>query len=152
MTMLFALLIPVILQGAAMFVDEAWFHQKRGLPRWERIGHPIDTLTTAACYAWLVATRPDQSFALPVYIALSALSCLVITKDEFVHARLCTGGEHWVHAVLFILHPLVFAAFGLIWARGLAPWLLPAMLGLMIAYAAYQFFYWRWWWRHYPAR
>ena len=23
----------------------AWFHRRRGLPRWERIGHPLDTLT-----------------------------------------------------------------------------------------------------------
>src|ERR1019366_3333568 len=35
-------------------------HQRRGLPRWERLGHPLDTLSVAGCYGWLVATGPGS--------------------------------------------------------------------------------------------
>ena len=48
------------LQGLAMLVDELLFHRRRGLPRWERIGHPIDTLSVLACYGvslWLPPTQ-----------------------------------------------------------------------------------------------
>ena len=144
--MLALCLVPIALQGLAILVDEAWFHHRRGLPRWEQIGHPLDTLTVAAGFAWLCLTRPDQSFALPVYIALGAFSCLFVTKDTPLHARVCNAGEMWLHAVLFVLHPLVFVASGFIWWFGLAPGLLAGQLVVMLVYASYQFFYWRWWW------
>src|SRR5215510_9016243 len=108
-----ALLVPLGLQGLAMAVDEAWFHRRRGLPRWERIGHPLDTLTIAACLAWLLATG-----SLAGYVALAIASTLFVTKDEPVHARLCTGGEQWLHAVLFALHPIALAAYAVLWRAG----------------------------------
>jgi 2-polyprenyl-6-hydroxyphenyl methylase/3-demethylubiquinone-9 3-methyltransferase len=45
-------------------------------------------------------------------------SCLLVTKDEFVHHLGCTGGEHWIHAVLFLLHPAVLAATAWLWVAG----------------------------------
>ncbi len=39
------LFIPFALQTCCMAVDEVHFHRQRGLPRWERLGHPLDTLT-----------------------------------------------------------------------------------------------------------
>src|SRR4051812_22485242 len=95
--------IPFALQGLAMAVDEIWFHRRRGLPRWERVGHPLDTVTLVACVTWLVVTRPGDPTALPIYIGLGIFSLLFVTKDEPVHARLCSAGEHWLHAVLFLL-------------------------------------------------
>ena len=80
-------LIPIVLQGVILVVDEGWFHRARGLPRWERIGHPLDTLTIVLCLAWLLATTPGSSSALPVYIGLAIVSTLFVTKDEGVHAR-----------------------------------------------------------------
>jgi hypothetical protein len=76
------LLLPVLLllQMLAMCVDEMLFHRARGLPRWERIGHPLDTLTAALCYGWLLFVPPSASHALGVYIGLCAFSCLFITK------------------------------------------------------------------------
>jgi hypothetical protein len=145
------LLAPAFLQAAAMGVDEGIWHRRRGLPRWERIGHPIDTLSTAACYAWLSLVPPNVHGALAGYIALCATSCLIITKDEPVHARLCGAGECWVHAVLFVLHPIVFMAFAMIWMSGRLTWLLWAQCGLTIAFAAYQFGYWRFRWKRYPS-
>jgi hypothetical protein len=137
------LLVPAVLQGLAMLVDEGWCHRRRGLPRWERIGHPIDTLSVAACYLWLVSRPPDAPGALAGYIALAFASCLIITKDEPVHARHCGPGEMWLHAVLFVLHPIVFLGFGVVWWTGAAPWILRAQLALTLGWATYQVVYWR---------
>ncbi|HEU4733524.1 MAG TPA: bifunctional 2-polyprenyl-6-hydroxyphenol methylase/3-demethylubiquinol 3-O-methyltransferase UbiG [Kofleriaceae bacterium] len=139
--MLVYCMIPVVLQGLAMVVDEGWFHRARGLPRWERIGHPLDTLTLAVCLAWLVAMPPGAPSALPVYLALAVISTLFITKDEAVHARRCSPGEHWLHAVLFALHPIVLAAFAYLWWTG-AIGLLIGQLALVLGFMAYQVIYW----------
>lgn len=134
--MLAACLIPIALQALAMLVDEAWFHRRRGLPRWERIGHPLDTLTIALCLAWLLVGG-----SLPVYIGLAIASTLFVTKDEAVHARECGAGEHWLHAVLFALHPIVLAAFAFLWLGG-ERGILVAQLGVTLAFLAYQTIYW----------
>lgn len=135
------LVAPAILQAAAMAVDEGWFHRRRGLPRWERVGHPVDTLSVALCYAWLVVAAPSST-NLIVFAALAAFSCLVVTKDEWVHARLCSPGEQWLHAVLFVLHPIVFAGFAAIWWSGRNPEVLVAQLTLTAAFGTYQLLYW----------
>src|ERR1051325_10514494 len=101
-----------------MVVDEVWYHRRRGLPRWERLGHPLDTLTVAIVYAWALAHPHPERGGLAGYVALAAFSCLFVTKDEPIHRRVCSAGETWLHAVLFILHPVVFLAFGLLWLDG----------------------------------
>jgi hypothetical protein len=147
--MLIVLLVPAALQALAMLIDEAWYHRRRGLPRWERLGHPVDTLSVALCYAWLLARRPDEPYALHVYVALAFASSLLVTKDEPVHARHCEPGEHWLHAVLFVLHPIVFVAFGVFWWSG-DVWIITAQLGLTIALMIYQLVYWSLWWKPEP--
>jgi hypothetical protein len=138
------LLLPAALQTLAMSVDELVFHRKRGLPRWERLGHPLDTLTAALCYCWLVVAPAGSPNALGIYIALCAFSCLFITKDEFVHARLCEPLETWLHAVLFVLHPVVFLAFGVAWYAGGNAWLLKGALASTLGLLSYQVVYWNW--------
>ncbi len=134
------LVVPIALQALAMLVDEGWFHLRRGLPRWERLGHPLDTLTIAACLGWLIlAPRTEQ--ALWVYGGLAAFSTVFITKDEPIHARLCSGGEQWLHAILFVLHPIVLAAFALLWWRGHDA-MIATQLGVTIAFGSYQVVYW----------
>lgn len=99
------------LHALGMLVDEAWYHRRRGLPRWERWGHPLDTLTVLLCYG-LALALPGTRGNLTVYIAAAAFSTLFITKDEWVHARACPGGEMWLHAVLFALHPVLLGLAG----------------------------------------
>ena len=140
--MLAIVLLPALLQALAMFADELVFHRKRGLPRWERVGHPLDTLSAALCYGWLVATRSTSPHGLAVYVGLCAFSCLLITKDEWVHARLCEPLEGWLHAVLFVLHPVVFLAFGVVWRSGAWPWLVKAELFSTLGFLSYQLLYW----------
>jgi hypothetical protein len=139
-------LIPAALQATAMLVDEGWFHRRRGLPRWERLGHPLDTLTTLVCYAWLLLSSPSTT-TLGVYIALAGFSCLFVTKDEPVHARVCTPGEQWLHAVLFVLHPIVFAAWGWLWWTGAASPFLEGQVALTVAWMTYQIVYWSVLWK-----
>jgi len=140
--MLPLLLAPAFLQMLAMSFDELHYHRARGLPRWERIGHPLDTVSAAVCYGWLVLMRPSAPHALGIYLALTTFSCLFITKDESVHAAYCEPGEQWLHSLLFVLHPVVFAGFGFIWWLGLAPWVLELELALTLGFGVYQVLYW----------
>ncbi len=95
-------------------LDEVLFHIKRDLPKWERIGHPLDTLTVIACFAFAWWVPFDRSM-IGVYIALAVFSTLFVTKDEFVHKEHCPAAEQWLHAVLFVNHSIALAALGLIW-------------------------------------
>jgi 2-polyprenyl-6-hydroxyphenyl methylase / 3-demethylubiquinone-9 3-methyltransferase len=134
-------IVVVALQGAAMVVDEIWFHHRRELPRWERIGHPLDTLTVALCIGWLLATSPSHGAALPVYATLAIVSTLFVTKDEWVHAGACTAGEQWLHSVLFTLHPVLLATFAYVWWHGYTE-LLVGQLAVTLAFMTYQVVYW----------
>ncbi len=130
-------LLPFALQGAAMTVDEFGFHRRREVPRWEWLGHMLDTLVFACCLAIPLLLPPEARWV-RLYAALAAGSCLLVTKDEALHKRLCSAGEHWLHAVLFILHPVVLIAAALLWigSAALAPPLARAMLALQCLLAA----------------
>jgi hypothetical protein len=133
----------LVLQALAMFVDERVYHRRRGLPRWERLGHPLDTLTVLGCLAFLFATRPTPHKA-AVYSALVLASSLFVTKDERVHARLSSTGEHWVHAVLFVLHPTVLFAAGFLWWTGRLVPIVAVQAAITFAFGIYQLVYWNW--------
>jgi hypothetical protein len=133
--------LPLGAQAAAMLTDELHFHRQRGLPRWERIGHPLDTLTLIACYAVAIGW-PPSALALEVYAGLALLSCLFVTKDEWVHARYAPPGEHWLHSVLFVLHPVVLGAVALLWIDGVRT-ILYIQAGLTLAFGLYQAIYWQ---------
>lgn len=133
-------------QAAAMFVDERMFHRRRGLPKWERVGHPLDTLTVLACYAWLLAARPSMPNAV-VYVALVMASSLFVTKDEPVHANRCSPGEQWLHAVLFVLHPIVLFGAGWLWWTQRFHLVLAGQLAISAGFALYQLLYWNGPWR-----
>ena len=108
------LLIPIALQGVVTVADEVVFHWKRGLPRWERLGHPLDTLTVLCCMLWILCVPPGSRAAW-AYAGLAIFSSVFVTKDERVHKLYCPAAEHWLHAVLFILHPLVLISLALLW-------------------------------------
>lgn len=144
------LLIPIVVQALVMGVDEFYFHRRRGLPRWERWGHPLDTATVLACYAVALAL-PPTSTSLAIYVALAIGSCVFITKDEFVHAEHCSPIEQWLHALLFVLHPIVLAAAGLLWWTGQTR-LLVLQAILIGAFGLYQLVYWNVIWTRRPLR
>lgn len=108
------ILVPFIIQAIALVFDEGYFHLKRGLPKWERIGHPLDTLSYLLCMT-IVLFVPFSTWNLGLYIFFGVASCLLVTKDEFVHKDHCPGAENWLHALLFILHPITLILMGMIW-------------------------------------
>jgi hypothetical protein len=136
------LYLPFIFQGIVMFVDEFYFHEKRGLPLWEKAGHPLDTLSVFACYAYLLWGNVD----LNIYLALCGFSCLFITKDEFVHAEKCPPAEQWLHALLFILHPMSFLAAYLFWQKGDLAFL-QIQTTVVIVFMFYQIIRWSFPWQ-----
>jgi len=127
-----------------MTVDEFYCHRKRELRRWERIGHPADTLVFGACFAFLYFAKPSES-TLGGYAALSIFSCLMISKDEWQHRELCTGFENWLHSLLFILHPVVLIWAGYLWWHDLGVPLIPVALALTSGFFVYQILYWNVW-------
>jgi len=151
------LFLPFPLQMICIAVDEIHFHRRRGLPRWERLGHPVDTLTVLACFCWLLGTVPS-SYSLAGYASLSVFSCLFVTKDEMVHSKYCGSGEHWLHAVLYIMHPLVLLSAGLLWLAGRQQpltWIhrngferkfLLAIMLITLVFGLYQLIYWNFIW------
>lgn len=138
--MTFLLFSPIVLQGIFMFFDEFYFHHQRGLGRWERWGHPLDTISLLVPFG-IAAFLPYTGDLLWWFVGLALFSCLFVTKDEFVHAEICRPMEHWLHAVLFILHPLSFLAAGFLWAGGEQS-LLRLQFFLVLAFLIYQISYW----------
>jgi hypothetical protein len=106
--------IPFFLQLIAMLFDEGYFHIKRGLPKWEKIGHPLDTLSVLLCIGFTLFV-PFSTVNLKIYIALAIFSSILVTKDEFVHKHHCPASENWLHALLFTLHPITLCIAGFIW-------------------------------------
>lgn len=111
------LFVPLVLQTLLMVVDEFYFHQKRGLPKWERIGHPLDTITVIAPLLYSLLVKFSGQTAI-VYIGLALFSCIFIVKDEIIHKDICSRMEMILHGLLFVLHPLVFLGTYIFWQRG----------------------------------
>ena len=156
--MYLTVLIPFFLQSILITVDEYFFHLQRGLPRWERIGHPLDTLSLLLCYIYIQFV-PYNELSFKGFIFLAILSCIMITKDEFIHKHHCKASEQWIHALLFINHPLLLASLGCLWPvihkaeipTWLSQWLthpeilsmIVSLQGLLIgSFMVYQVVYW----------
>lgn len=139
--MTLVLFSPFVIQGAAMFFDEFYFHRKRGLPLWEKLGHPLDSFSVLCCYIFLFSNEYTENH-LWIYIGLCVTSSLLITKDEFVHTQKCEAGENWLHAFLFVLHPITFFAAGILWFQSYERsfFIIPALA--IISVMAYQIIYW----------
>lgn len=128
------------LQGILMVVDEFGFHRRREIPRWERIGHPLDTLTVLAPFLLTLRCAPVAPWTV-LFLVAAAFSCVFVSKDEWVHARLCGPAEQWLHALLFLLHPVVFLMAFLLWRDGHTLWLTVQTV-LIAAFLVWQTFYW----------
>lgn len=131
--------ILAILQGTTILVDEFVFHHRRGLPRWERIGHPIDTALVLACLL-IVSFAPRTHINEIIYYGLVILSSICITKDEWVHRKFCTADEMWLHAVLFILHPLLLISAAFNWDTH--PDYVQMVMAGIFSFFIYQIVYW----------
>ena len=139
------LYLPFIIQGLLMGYDEH-LHKKRGLGAWERLGHPVDTLTVFAPLS-LAATTDYTEDRLVIFIILSVFSSVFITKDEFIHTHECDARENWVHAMLFVLHPMIFICTGILWKYHPEDHFLSLQPVLVIIFMMYQIFRWSLKWK-----
>ncbi len=160
--------LPFALQALGMLFDEGYFHIRRGLPVWERIGHPIDTFSVLVCMGFVLLV-PFSKGALWLYIALASFSSILVTKDEFVHKDHCPATENWLHAVLFTLHPITLTCAGFMWpvVQGVevTPWIslwlddpealrlfLQTQFGVMTLFLCYQIVFWNVIWKNRPVQ
>ncbi len=139
--------LPFVVQGAVIFFDEFYFHIKRGLPRWERIGHPLDTLSIIICFVYVLFV-PFSKVTLLLFVILGVISCLFVTKDEFVHKEHCEASEQWLHALLFLNHPLVLFCLGWMWhsSSNFKPFI-SLQLVFVSLFCLYQLIYWNLVWK-----
>lgn len=114
---LFEVLIVIFIafHSILMIFDEFFFHRKRILPKWERIGHPIDTVFILLCFL-VVICLPMTKLSIILYFSLSVLSCFIIVKDESIHLKYCGKYEQYLHALLFILHPILLIILFFSWS------------------------------------
>jgi hypothetical protein len=146
---LWILALPFCLQALVMTFDEFYFHLKRGLPVWERVGHPLDTLLFLSSILFIQLV-PYSAIHLKEYVAIALISSFFITKDEFVHFKNCPPGELWMHSLLFVLHPITLLANAMIWILN-APSFWHSFLIFQTAsitlFLLYQFIYWNFLWK-----
>ncbi len=145
------LLLPFFAQGIVIVFDEFYFHHKRRLKTWEIFGHPLDSLTVVGVLALTLFTLPTQE-NLTICILAALASCLFITKDEWVHTRECEATENWLHALLFVFHPLVFASAIVVWINPAGIFTAAQIdflhtsvavnWGLIVFFTGYQIIYW----------
>ena len=114
----FLLISPFLVQAIVISVDEFYFHRKRGLPGWELLSHPLDTLCLLGCFAFAL-TQSYNPMNIKIYIGLCVLSSLLVTKDEAVHRRVCSAAECWLHSILFLIHPVVLMDVAVLWKDSL---------------------------------
>lgn len=120
-----------------MLFDEFYFHWRREVPKFERIGHPIDTFSVLICYFCIAFLEMNYRNFI-VYIIFSVLSCLCVVKDEAIHKKYCSVHEQFLHALLFILHPIILFALLICW-----PSVQSSQFGLFVFQSEflYKFFY-----------
>ena len=133
--------LAIAAQGFVILFDEFHYHFKRDLPRWERIGHPLDTFSVILPFS-AMSFLPYPGHTPALLISLMVLSCIFISKDEGVHAERSPQGEHLLHAFLFMLHPLVFIAAWLVWREQGPTTAHKLQLSMLSSFFIYQVVYW----------
>lgn len=129
-----------------MAVDEFYFHRRRVLRRWERWGHPLDSFFFLICLGFLLLQPPTEGTRI-TYAILAIVNCLVITKDEWEHRELCSGMENWLHALLFILHPVLLLWAGFLWWKNFSEFFFVVLTTFILAslFFVYQILFWNVW-------
>lgn len=128
-----------LVHGVLMMADEFYFHHRRFVPVWERIGHPLDTLTVLFCFGILGFAPQTYFFELLFWVGV-AVSCVFVVKDEIVHFRHCQAGEMILHGLLFVLHPVLLYSAYLCWSANQG--ILKLFCGVLFLFMSYQIIYW----------
>ncbi|MEZ4749478.1 MAG: hypothetical protein R3B54_02275 [Bdellovibrionota bacterium] len=137
----YASLIAWGIQGLLMTLDEGVFHRKRGLRRFESYGHVADSLVFGSVLC-VPAFAPATLPWLYVYVGGAIFSALLITKDEWVHTDSCEPTENWLHALLFVNHPVLLFLTGGLWWQGEAVLFRTGLPFAVFGFSIYQWAAW----------
>lgn len=143
---LFLLMLSLMtFHGIIMTIDEFYFHHKRGLPKWERIGHPIDTFFFLIC-VFIPCFFHYNTISLYTFFIFSLISCLIIVKDEKIHLTFCNAKEQTLHALLFVTHPLLLLCIFTFWKFQnkfiFSKYILQTQFAMVLLFLIYQIVYW----------
>jgi hypothetical protein len=138
-----AMIAVIGTQALCTAVDELYCHRRRHLPKWERVGHPVDTFAFMATSAITALLAPVES-NLALFWTLAVVTMLLVTKDEWIHKQYCDGFELWLHAVMFVLHGVSLVGLAWLWQHdegAVIRGTVPVITGLVLIY---QTLYWNW--------
>ena len=88
-----------------MVVDEGWFHRRARAAALGADRSPARHADDRAVPRVAGRASPGAPARCRSTSGSRSRSTLFVTKDEAVHARLCSAGEHWLHAILFVAAP-----------------------------------------------
>lgn len=106
--------ITTLLHGILFTFDEYIVHKKRSLSQKEVNSGLIDGVLFLSTVALTLFTKFSSLLEI-IYISLGFLSCVAIIKHEMFLPPDITKRERVIHAVLYILHPLILYAFYVSW-------------------------------------
>jgi hypothetical protein len=131
-----------VAQFAAMGIDEVYCHRRRGLPLWEKIGHPLDSFVFSVTTSLPAFLEPNARTK-AIYIIAAVFSMLIVTKDEWVHKARCSGFEQWLHALLYMIHALSLAGLAWLWFTDQGLFLRRLVPVASLVFGIYQIYYWK---------
>lgn len=102
--------LTTIIHGSLLLYDEYVIHKERGLTKREITGGIIDGFLYIATIAVTIFTSYSEQLAF-LYISLATLSCLSIVFHELYYPDKIRKTERIIHALLYIIHPLILFAF-----------------------------------------
>lgn len=129
------------------FLDEHYFHRKRGLSDNEVKSGMFDGILYVITVGLTIFTTYSKGLSY-LYITLALLSCLSIVKHEYFYPETMDKKERITHALLYIIHPLILFAFYQSWQSSLFDnelfyWMLQlAYFALAFKAAAFYVIYW----------
>lgn len=139
--------LTTTLHALVFFYDEYILHKKRVLSQKEVNSGLIDGLLFLSTVAMTLFTTYTKQLGY-LYIALGFLSCLAILKHELFLPSDISPKERLVHAILYVLHPLILYAFYTSWkmnffATNLTYWMLQlGYFALGFKAISYHVIYW----------
>jgi hypothetical protein len=109
--------ITIITLGhAGLFAyDEYALKRKRSLSQSEINSALIDGFLFLSIVALTIFTNFSSTLSY-VYIGLAVLSCASIIKNEFFYPDTIKREERVVHALMYVLHPLILYCFYTSWS------------------------------------
>ncbi len=103
-----------IFHAGLYFVDEYILRKQRDVSQKEINSVLVDGLLFLSIVAMTIFTSYSKNLGY-IYLVLSALSCISIVINEAFYPASLSCKERVIHALLYILHPLILYAFYSSW-------------------------------------